>query len=372
MAQGSIRKRVGRTGTISWLAVVDVPDGSGKRRQASKTFRRKADAEAWLGEMLGNGRRGLAPESGTTLAAYLTHDWLPFYKERHKISSYRKREKDCRVHLIPALGAARLTALTPARIQRLYRDLGTTLAPNTVHGIASTLDAALNQAVKWELLHRNPARGAEKPAVARRPPTVWTPEQTRAFLAAEDDPAWRCLFALLTVTGMRKAEVLALVWDDLDLAAGVLHIRHALVWHGKETGFVVGPPKTRDSVRNVALPTALVAMLREHRHERDTGRTPLFIGRNGVLTPSAIDWRFRRTTARAGLPTIRVHDLRHTNATIALGAGVPLKVISERLGHADIGITSRVYAHVTRELDRSAANVLGDVLLGFVQDAAEV
>lgn len=371
MSAGSVQRKVGTTGRVSWRAVVDVPSANGKRRQKTKTFRKKADAEAWMVAMLGNASRGIGAQSDERLADYLTQRWLPYHRDHVKPSTWRIHESNCRRRIIPALGAIRLSSLTPSLVQDFYKSIDQ-YAVNTVRSAGMTLNTALNQAVRWELLYRNPAKGARLPPPPKRAPTVWSAEQVRTFLDQEKDPAWHCLFTVILATGVRLSEALGLTWPDVDFEHGTIQIAR-----GVNRG-VVSAPKTAASARIIAIPESVLTLLRQqharssHRRVHVGGETyvPVFPGRmGGFLSADQVQWRFGRSCVKAKLPVIRVHDLRHTNATLALEAGVPLKVISERLGHSNIGITSDVYAHVTKNLDQGAANRIGGALFGEEQES---
>jgi integrase len=361
---GSIQVRKGKHG-VSYRAVYSLPAAAdGRRRQSTQTFKRKKDALAWLAEKHGRIMRGERDDGATMrLAAYLTEQWLPFYAAHRKPASYVIREGHVRIHITPALGHLPLGRLSPALIQRFYTDLGQRFAPNTVSGIATTLSAALRAAVGWELLHRNPCQGARVVPAPRREPTVWTPEQVRLFLAAETDPHWHCLWAVLIETGMRRGELLALRWDDIDFEASTVRVERTITKAGKGKGLSIGPTKTARGVRNVALSAACLALLTA-KMERGEARV---VGAD-IIFPFSVNQlydRFVRLAASVpGLPRIRPHDARHSNVVAALEAGIPLIVISERLGHASIRITSDVYGHVTRRLDKASAETLGGLLLG--------
>jgi integrase len=332
----------------------------GRRRQATATFKTKKDAHSWLAERSGRIARGEHDDGAhLPLSSYLTEHWLPFYAGQRSSSSYQNRESVVRNHIIPALGHIRLGKLSPILVQTFYNDLSAKYAPNTVLGIASTLSAALRMAVEWELLHRNPAQGARTVAARKKDPAIWTPEQVRAFLAAETDPHWYCLWAVLLETGMRRGELLALRWGDIDFEGGTVRVERTITKAGKGKGSTIGPTKTARGVRNVALSASCLELLRR-RHMEANKLVPIF-----PFSVNQLYDRFVRLAASVpSLPRIRPHDTRHSNVVAALEAGIPLIVISERLGHASIRITGDVYAHVTRRLDKASAETLGTLLLG--------
>lgn len=396
MATGSV-KRVERTnGTVVWYVRYDEGGSGGRRGQRRRTFATKREAEDFLARHRADLTAPAPIDRRLTLREFLVEQWLPSYAARYRASSFIKRDADVRVHLVPNLGHIRLAALSPVAVQAFYTQLAQSRKPRTVANVAATLNAALNQAVAWDILPRNPAKGAKPPPVPRRRATVLTPEQYRAFLAAEDDADWRCLWDVLAHTGMREAECCALVWGDVDYTAGTIRVERTLTRapgvgpRGGKTVWTVGPVKAGDG-RVVSVTSALLALVQRMQQRQEglaiagqedglvvSGRdvlqnmqhvAPLS---NGVvdggrifpLTPSSVMGRRAIIAKRAGLPHSRVHDLRHAHVTAGLIAGVPMKVMSERVGHSSIAITADLYAHVTRELDRSAAEAIGGVLLG--------
>jgi integrase len=203
---------------------------------------------------------------------------------------------------------------------------------------------------------------------------VWTHEQLRAFLAHVAGDRFNALWRLAATTGMRRGELLGPRWTDLDLDAGVLNVAQTRVKGGGTVGY--GRPKTAKGRRAIALDEATVAMLKAHRKTqarerlawgpgyRDEGL--IFCREDGSpIDPDVLSQRFDRLVRDAGLPRIRLHDLRHTYATAALRAGVPIKVVSERLGHATPAITLAVYAHVLPGMDPEAAEQVAALVDGI-------
>ncbi|HLG51624.1 MAG TPA: site-specific integrase, partial [Chloroflexota bacterium] len=280
-----------------------------------------------------------------------------------------------RTHLLPALGRLLLTHLTPACVQQLYREkLQAGLSSTTVNAIHRTLHRALACAVRWGLVARNVCDAVEPPRRRRLTPQTWSPEECARFLETARTAGSRYypLFATALATGLRQGELLGLRWQDLDLAAGTLTVQQTLEAAGTAPRF--GTPKTPTSRRTVPLPSGLVAILRQWRAQQNAERLllgPAYRDYDLVFTlpgGGPIDHRnlcrrdFARLIVQAGVPRIRFHDLRHTSATLLLGAGVNLKVISERLGHSSVSVTGDIYAHVTPTMQQEAAAVLGRVL----------
>ena len=314
------------------------------------------------------------------------------------VASYRK---NIRLHIKPYIGSVPLAQLTTARIDKLYRELETSgradhkagagLSARTVRYVATILSAALAAAAESQRLARNPAARAHPPTAKQaKPPEMhpWTAAQLAAFLswAAEDGHQHAAAWAVLARTGMRRGEALALRWRDVDLDVGTVAVRRSVgVVRVKGEGATVaeGPTKT-GKPRVVDIGPATVAVLRAWRRERATMALQLvtadalvFATEEGAhLHPERFSRTFtealarcRRELAGAGQeppPVIRLHDLRHTHATLLLSAGKPVKVVSERLGHSSAVVTMTVYAHVLPGGQRDAADSF-DAMLGEAQ-----
>jgi integrase len=251
------------------------------------------------------------------------------------------------------------------------------LSKTSVRHVHITIHRMLRDAVRWGVLPTNVADLAAMDVPKRTHQTkmaTWTPEELRAFLEHVREDEWCALWLLFVTTGMRRGEVAGLRWDALDLDRGRLKIIRARV----VVGFKVmeSQPKTAKSAREIALDPDTVDVLRSHRKEQSTRRASrsraaldidnlVFTRGDGrPIHPESITRRFRLLAEDAGLPQIRLHDLRHSYATAALEAGVPLKVVSERLGHSSIAITGDIYSHVRPEIHQAAADKVAGLILG--------
>lgn len=290
--------------------------------------------------------------------------------------------------LIPALGTVELTALRPQAIQALYGRLlrqgrhdGTGgLSAKTVLRYHQVLHAALHHAVRWQLLARNPADAVQPPRAERRELLTLTPAAVSTLLAAADETPIGTLARVAVMTGMRRGELLGLRWRDVDPTAGLANIQQtALRLSGQ--GWVFRQPKTRLSRRSVALSPVTVRLLSAHRKAQLEARMLagsawqdldlVFTSALGTpLEPGTIARTWARVLATAGVGHVRWHDLRHAHATLMLSAGVHPKVVSERLGHASVGITLDTYSHVLPGLQATAAELLDAVLVPVEAETA--
>jgi integrase len=266
------------------------------------------------------------------------------------LGTFERYEEYVRVHAIPALGRIRLGRLTPQHFQRLYQDkLAAGLSPTTVSHLHTVLHGAFAEAVRWGLLSRNVVALARPPRKVHVEVVALTVEEARALLAAAAGTRFEVLFVLALKTGMRRGELLALRWEDVDLDKGVLQVRGTL--RRTREGLRIGTPKTAAARRKVVLSPSSVAALGRHRARQQQERQaagdlwqdfglvfPNTLGR--PMEPRCLlSDVYRPLLERAGLPPITFHTLRHTAATLLLAEGEHPKVVQELLGHAQVSIT---------------------------------
>jgi integrase len=260
------------------------------------------------------------------------------------------------------------------------RQDGEALSPRTVRYLHAIVRRALEDAVRWRLVTRNVAEQADPPKPTRNRDAMrtWTAGQLRVFLEHVRDDRLYALWALLASTGMRRGEALGLDDEHLDLNRSRVAIRRNLVavrGRGDEREAFWSEPKTEKSRRSVALDPATVDALRAHRKRQLEERMALgparqdrgvvFAREDGLeLDPDWVSKRFERLATQVGLPAIRLHDLRHTHATLALQAGIHPKVVSERLGHSSISMTLDTYSHAIPAMQEDAAARVAALVLG--------
>jgi integrase len=277
-----------------------------------------------------------------------------------------------RNHFVPALGSLELFALRPSHIQSLYTLMLAQLSPRSVLRHHQVLHAAFHSAVRWQLLVRNPADSVEPPRPGRREIRALTPARARAVMAAADATPLGSFVRLALLTGMRRGELIGLRWGDVDLDGATIHVQQTAQRIAGQ-GIVFRQPKTRLSRRSVALSSEAVTVLRQHRRRQAEARFlagPAYEDRDVVfasglgtpIEPGNLLRTWYRIVAPAGIPGLRIHDLRHGHATLMLGQGVHPKIVSERLGHASVNITLDTYSHVLPGLQAAAAEALDSIL----------
>jgi integrase len=309
-----------------------------------------------------------------TVKAYLEKQWLPGLDIEElspsTVESYKLHVK----RIVPLIGSVSLQKLTRNDVAvmaaRLAREIspktGRPLSPATRSGLLVVLHHALGEAVKAGLLRANPATGVKRPKVRRPEMHTWSSAELAKFLRATRDERLGPLWHLLALTGLRRGEALGLQWSDVDLVRGRLSIQRQRAL----TGYAVEERPTKSGKpRPISIDAGTVAVLRRQSQQQlddaaewqaawvDDGH--VFTRENGApWHPDRVRKLFEEAMATVDVPRIRMHDLRHTWATLALRAGVHPKVVQERLGHANIAITMDTYSHVLPDMQESAAELV--------------
>ncbi|HVB59951.1 MAG TPA: site-specific integrase [Ktedonobacteraceae bacterium] len=294
------------------------------------------------------------------------------YQPTVKLLSYIQARSMIKTHLVPELGQVMLQKLTPDMLQALYRrKIDEGKKPSTVQIIHKVLRRALVDAVKWGLVARNVASLVTPPRVETHEVQALTVEQAKKLLACAKGSFLSALFVLALTTGMRRGELLALRWSDVDFEQATVFV-HRTVTRAAGYGLVENEPKTKASRRRIMLSAIAVEALKTHREEQGHVKTTagerwqekgvIFCDTKGnFLGPDKLAGEFNRLLQQAGLPHMRFHDLRHSAATISLVAGVHPKVVQERLGHSSISMTLDTYSHVLPSMQQDAARKIDDL-----------
>lgn len=359
------------------LRVVTGYTAEGRPRQASRTFAgTKKDADTALATFVTEVESGTAAlDAKTTVEAFLDR-WLDHIRVHRSPTTVRGYEDKLK-RVRRDLGSVKVGKLTAQQLDRAYQQwLGEGITASTVHGIHTVLSTALHQAEKWGIIQRVATEKATPPQKRTPPVQEIDPQLITGIVATcrDSDPVLAAAIVVSATTGLRRGELCGLRWDDLDLGAGRMHIRRA-VKYGFDRQPAAGSTKTHQE-RRVALDSATVAVLEAHRQHARRWAAEAMVemdpaGYVFTLDPTATTpWppdsythAFERAARKVGAK-IRLHDLRHFAATHAIAAGVDVRTVAGRLGHADPAVTLKVYSSFLADRDRQAAEVLASLLKG--------
>jgi integrase len=356
-------------GDLWYGALVDIGDRATRKQKRQQRFRTARQAKQWRDEQLVKRARGEQASGGErTLDTWVDQwialrraDWAPRGPHMTRVTLNR---------VGPALLAMPLVRVTTADVELALVALRARYKPATIMHTRTLLSQAFGAAVNMGLILRNPVHGTSPAPRSREGRTYWDRTQVKAFLEAAAGDEYEVLFQVLARTWMRIGEALALRWSDLDLGEGVVHIRRTVQIQANGLRAVGSTGKTRAAFRSLALDTELVRML---RHQQDRARLAgeftadafVFARWDGRFTGAdRVRYHMRGICAAAGLPDVGPHMLRHAGASIAIRAGIDVKMVSARLGHTSVKLTLDRYVHVNEDDHRKAADVFASVLEG--------
>lgn len=372
--EGNIRKRSDGRWEGRYTAGYDPQ--TGKRIIKNVLGKTQAEVKAKLTKALEDCKELDVVRTDEYTVAEWLRLWYDLYAEPNvrptTAASYRR---SIELHVIPRIGDIKLNRLTSREIQKLYKDLlengrlrevqkekNPGLSNSTVRGIHMMLYNALDRAVKERLILRNPTEDCIIPKLEKKEMKILHPEDIKAYLTAAERRGVLPMFYLELVSGVRKGELVALLWDDLDMERRTISVsKQALSRPGGE--IVVNRPKTENSIRAVSIPQEAVDLLvEEHKKHPDNPYMFPSPKTGGMYYPDSVVNLHKKLLQDAGLEHIRFHDLRHTFATMALQNGVDVKTVSSMLGHYDAGFTLRTYTHATRQMQEQAAEKMGSFM----------
>ena len=371
--EGNIRKRKDGRWEGRYTAGRDPVTGKaivksvlGKTQAEVKEKLKKAIAES---EQLDVRRAGM----------YTVGEWMDLWYEvyakpriRESTAVYYKMFID--THIRPRLGNIKLNQLQTMDVQRLYNELRERgrirkeikdkqpgLSVSYIRGMHNMLKSCLNSAVEERLILRNPVLGCKLPKGEKKEMNVLTQEQLGSYLAAASQRGLLPMFFLELTTGLRKGELVPLLWSDVDTENMTISITKQA--YRMKGGMTVQPPKTDNSMRRIALSEETMELLKQE-HDKHPGNPYLFPSpvSGGMYHPDSVVKLHQKILKDAGLGHIRFHDLRHTFATLALQNGIDVKTVSSMLGHSDAGFTLATYTHVTNKVQEQAAAKMGGLL----------
>lgn len=381
--RGHIAKKGNRYYAVIYEGI-DPATGKGRHRWHAAGPTRK-EAERMLADLVKRHHDGdYRPPDKITLGEYLER-WLPTQRQPLAASTFSSYERNIRLHVLPYIGSISLQRLAPEDLDSLYATLlaegrhnkdGGPLAAKTVRLVHAVIHKALADAHRKGSVPRNIADLADAPKIsasARPHMRAWNADELRRFFELIEDHPLYAAFYVKANTGMRRGEVLGLTWGIIDFDNARLSVTQNVT--APDYQIIVSDVKSAQSLRTIDLDERTVQVLRSWRKRQlelylQTGARAddsgfVFAKLNGdPLHPDFFSQSFERLVAKLDLPRIRFHDLRHTHATLLLKAGVPVKVVSERLGHASVAFTMQVYQHVLPGMQADAAATFGDMVFG--------
>jgi integrase len=373
--KGSIKQR--SSGSYSIILDFGKDPATGKRQQKWHTFKgTKRQAQDECARLIASMKGGTYLEPSRVMLSQFLDRWLDHARSQVSTKTHQRYGELARKNIIPRLGATALTKLKPAQISAAYaealasgrRDGTGGLSPRTVHHMHRVLKQALGQAVKWELLNRNPCDAVDPPRVGRGTMQTYDMPQTVEVIEALRETRMLIPALLAVMCGLRRGEVLAIRWKNIDLDAGQITVAESV----EETlGKIAFKAPKSGKGRTLALSPVVVDELRAHRSRQSeellrlgvrlSGETLVVAQADGsLLKPTSLTHEWTRLSAKTGLPRIRFHDLRHTHATALLANNVNPKIASERLGHSKVGITLDLYSHVMPGMQEDAVSRVDD------------
>ena len=388
--KGYIRQR----SKSKWEITIDIgrDAATGKRLRHFETINGiKKDAQHRLAELLINIEQGtyIKQPRKLTVAAWLLQ-WLDGYVASNlSPKTNESYQHELRHYIIPRLGGIRLNELRPHHIQDYIAEVLSGgrrrstggLSHRTVQYHYRILSKALDDAIKMGLMTVNPCKGVSPPRPARHDIPALGPDNLVKLMEAIRQSSYYLYYHTLLLTGLRRSELLALKWRDLDLDLACVHVAHSL--HRLDDGnIIIKEPKTSSSRRPVDLPPSLALLLRQHMVDQEAQRVLLGSNLNdddfifshadgSPLYPTTVTHTFSKVAKRAGLSYLRLHDLRHIHATMLLKTGAHPRIVQERLGHSSIATTLDIYSHTVPGMQKAAAERL-DTLLPKTEEIENV
>ncbi len=362
--EGSIFKRKdGR-----WCAQVSL-----NGRRITKYGKTQKECRDWVNATLDKIDHGLTFDDAQVSLQQYMESWLSGKILARRPSTVRNYRRYMNLYILPALGRMRLQAILPVHIRQLYlRMQSEGKGARTIQLVHVTLRCAFAQAVKEGLIGHNPLEAVERPKVETKRYGIFTEEQARTFITAAKGHPNETLFFLALTTGMRKGEILGLMWTDVDWEKSILRVDRQLQPVSYEGGALV-PTKTKSGRRHIMVGKVAIALLKEHRERQEMQKAVagnrwkehgmIFTTSIGTyIDQTKVSRAFKQILQQAGLPDIRFHDLRHTSISILLDNGTPVNTVQSRAGHSKASVTTDIYGHAMARSQEAAARMIEEIV----------
>ena len=376
MATGNIRERRRANGEMSYEITVEGERDAftGQRNRVYKTVRgSKKEANAIMRQMMADMDRGIAIRKCPKKISEWMDEWLELYIPNVEETTKVGYKTKVRNYIKPALGDIYVQSLRTPHVQRMVNDMiARGLSPKNIRDTYNNINAAMKKALVLRMIPYNPCEGVVLPKLKRYKAKVYNINMIHQVLSVAEGTDMYLPILLCTTAGLRRGELLALRWEDIDFQNHILKVRSNLVRGEKD--YIIKEPKSESGIRDIHIGSEVVSYLKKERAKYVTDMMNYGIGfRNygfvirqydgSPLKPDSMSRKWRRFLETNNLPPIRFHDLRHSHATALIQAGVSPKVVQERLGHSDVQITLNTYTHVLPEMDIEAAETLDRIIL---------
>lgn len=358
----------------TWSVIIELNKVNGKRKQKWYTIHGdKKDAEKFLTEKL----REL--DTGTLIDSrnINVRQYFNYWYEQHCLSklsptTYESYRRNLDNYILEELGHIKLEDLQPMHLQSFYTKCSKKgLSNKTILYFHRIIHCALKQGMKWQFITRNVADCVDTPKPKKYKAMFLDDNQVADLINAITHTDLYIPVMIAIATGMRRGEILGLIWNNVDLENGIIKVTQAL--YPTKDGLTILPPKTENSIRNISISLTLINILKDYKNKQDKIKERLgenYIDNNLVcctiegkaINPTTFNHKFHKLLEYNNLPLIRFHDLRHSHASLLLKENVPAKVISERLGHSNVNITLNLYSHIYQETNMEVANTFDKFL----------
>ena len=375
MATGNIVERKRKNGVSYEITVEGERDlYTGKRNRVFKTIKgSKKEANAVMHQLMADMDRGIAVRKSPKKIAEWLDEWLELYLPNVEETTRIGYKSKINCYLKPALGDIYVQSLRTDHVQKMVNNMvAKGLSAKNIRDTYNNINAAMKKAVVLRMIPYNPCEGVALPKLKRYKAKVYNVQMIHHLLDIAEGTDMYLPILLCVTLGLRRGELLALRWDNVDFKNKVLKIRSNMVRGEKD--YVIKAPKSEAGVRDISLGDEVLAVLQKERTKYVTDifsynghfQNLNFVIRQedgSPLRPDSMSRKWRRFLEEHKLPSIRFHDLRHSNATALIQAGVNPRVVQQRLGHADVNITLSTYTHVLPEMDVEAAEKLDQIML---------
>ncbi|WP_339161713.1 tyrosine-type recombinase/integrase [Siminovitchia sp. FSL W7-1587] len=327
--------------------------GGGTKQIKRRGFKSRAEARKAEALVIANEEEF---EEENPSFEFMAREYLKWYKKRRKASSYLKTSSVIETHLIPKFGDKKINNIRSRDIMRFQNDLLDSYAVTHVKKIHQVLSAVYNFAIKQEYTKDNPARLAGNVDIEEdRHINYWTLDEFKAFIQHVDDQMYYALFMTLYYSGMRKGELLALTWGDIDFDSNTINIDKTVYQR------VVTKPKTTSSIRKIMMPKHVMKLLSQLKAEVNPKMTYVVFGEfYDHISTTTLDRKYDEYVKAAQVKKIRLHDFRHSHASYLINRNTIPSVVAKRLGHKDVGTTLNTYSHLYPSTEKEAVLKMED------------